>query len=107
MASRSRDALTFSVVRRGPELIRPAEPTPHEYKRLSDIDDQESLRFQIPLISFYERGSSIVPSRDPVQAIREGALLRRSCITTLLLDGSGSFPGGSWLWTVQGRGSCL
>ncbi|KAI4367014.1 hypothetical protein MLD38_022801 [Melastoma candidum] len=72
MASRSRDALTFSVVRRGPELIRPAEPTPHEYKRLSDIDDQESLRFQVPLISFYERGSSIVPSRDPVQAIREG-----------------------------------
>ncbi|GMJ11316.1 hypothetical protein like AT5G17540 [Hibiscus trionum] len=46
-------SLVFKVHRREPELIAPAKSTPHEYKLLSDIDDQEAYRFQIPVIHFY------------------------------------------------------
>ncbi|KAH7560715.1 hypothetical protein JRO89_XS10G0080800 [Xanthoceras sorbifolium] len=35
----------FSVKRQSPELIVPARPTPREVKQISDINDQESLRF--------------------------------------------------------------
>ncbi|KAM7529933.1 hypothetical protein LguiB_033343 [Lonicera macranthoides] len=41
------------VRRHESELIAPSKPTPHEFKLLSDIDDQRNLRFQIPLIQFY------------------------------------------------------
>ena len=37
----SPSSLVFKVHRREPELIKPAKPTPHEFKLLSDIDDQE------------------------------------------------------------------
>ncbi|KAL3749741.1 hypothetical protein ACJRO7_010805 [Eucalyptus globulus] len=63
------DSLVFKVRRCKAELIRPANPTPREYKRLSDIDDQESFRFQMPMIQFY-RGDGT--RRDPGRAIREG-----------------------------------
>ncbi|KAK6154101.1 hypothetical protein DH2020_013740 [Rehmannia glutinosa] len=51
--------LTFKVTRQNPELIPPAKPTPHEFKPLSDIDDQEGLRFQIPVIQFYRKNPSM------------------------------------------------
>ena len=51
-------------------MVAPAKPTPHEFKQLSDIDDQESLRFQIPLIQFYKYDPSM-KGRDPVRVIRE------------------------------------
>ncbi|CAA6669495.1 unnamed protein product [Spirodela intermedia] len=54
-------SLIFSVRRREPELVRPAAPTPREVKRLSDIDDQEGLRFLIP------HGR-----QGPAMAIRDG-----------------------------------
>ncbi|CAM0903889.1 unnamed protein product [Alopecurus aequalis] len=60
------------VVRRGePELVAPAGPTPRELKRLSDLDDQESLRFYRSVIFFYRAR----PSRsraDPARVIRDG-----------------------------------
>nr|GEV93276.1 benzyl alcohol O-benzoyltransferase-like [Tanacetum cinerariifolium] len=62
--------LTFSVRRCAPELIAPASPTPRELKPLSDIDDQEGLRFQIPVIQFY-RPSANMKNKDPVSVIRE------------------------------------
>ncbi|GJX27254.1 benzyl alcohol O-benzoyltransferase-like protein [Tanacetum coccineum] len=62
--------LTFNVRRRAPELIAPASPTPRELKPLSDIDDQEGLRFQIPVIQFY-RPSANMKNKDPVSVIRE------------------------------------
>ncbi|KAJ8641827.1 hypothetical protein MRB53_018521 [Persea americana] len=45
--------LVFNVRRQEPILIAPAKPTPHEFKPLSDIDDQESLRCQVPTIHIY------------------------------------------------------
>ncbi|KMS94782.1 hypothetical protein BVRB_015330, partial [Beta vulgaris subsp. vulgaris] len=61
------------VTRRTPELIRPAEPTPYEFKELSDIDDQESLRYQIPFIQFYRNESTHMHMgrRDPVRVLKE------------------------------------
>ncbi|KAJ6379717.1 hypothetical protein OIU76_016376 [Salix suchowensis] len=69
MAS-SPTSLVFKVHRREPELIKPAKPTPHEFKPLSDIDDQEGLRFQIPILQFY-RHSPSMQGKDPVEVIRE------------------------------------
>lgn len=67
-------SLTFKVSRKNPELIAPAKPTPHEFKLLSDIDDQEGLRFQIPVIQFYRRSPS-AEGKDPVEVIR-GAIAK-------------------------------
>ncbi|KAH6799370.1 HXXXD-type acyl-transferase family protein [Perilla frutescens var. frutescens] len=66
----STKTLTFKVARKNPELIAPAKPTPHEFKLLSDIDDQEGLRFQIPVIQFYRRSPS-AEGKDPVEVIRD------------------------------------
>lgn len=63
-------SLVFKVRRRQPELVAPAKPTPHEFQQLSDIDDQEGLRFQIPVIQFYRYDPSM-QGRDPVAVIRE------------------------------------
>jgi len=62
--------LVFKVSRREPVLITPSEPTPHELKPLSDIDDQDGLRVQIPLIYFYPYDPSM-QRRDPVEVIKE------------------------------------
>ncbi|KAG6412412.1 hypothetical protein SASPL_125090 [Salvia splendens] len=61
---------TFKVSRKSPELIRPAKPTPHELRILSDIDDQDGLRFQMPLALIY-RHSPSMEGRDPVRVIRD------------------------------------
>ncbi|XVE62371.1 hypothetical protein DITRI_Ditri06bG0113100 [Diplodiscus trichospermus] len=63
-------SLVFTVRRREPELVAPAKPTPHGYKLLSDIDDQASYRFQIPLIQFYRYNPSM-QGKDPAKVIRE------------------------------------
>ncbi|KAI9082459.1 hypothetical protein K1719_035602 [Acacia pycnantha] len=44
---------------REPDLVALAKPKPREMKLLSDIDDQEGLRFQIPMIHFYHHKSSM------------------------------------------------
>ncbi|GFP82378.1 benzyl alcohol o-benzoyltransferase [Phtheirospermum japonicum] len=62
-------SLSFKVTRQNPELIPPTKPTPHEFKPLSDIDDQEGLRFQIPVIQFY-RNTPSMEGKDPVGVIR-------------------------------------
>ncbi|KAJ0080343.1 hypothetical protein Patl1_23669 [Pistacia atlantica] len=61
--------LVFTVHRNEPELIVPAKPTPHDLKLLSDIDDQDGLRFQIPVIQFYRYNPSM-EGKDPVKVIR-------------------------------------
>ncbi|EEF45042.1 methanol O-anthraniloyltransferase [Ricinus communis] len=61
---------TFAVRRSPPELIVPARPTPRELKKVSDIDDQEGLRFQISFVMFY-RSLPSMKGRDPVEIIRK------------------------------------
>ena len=61
--------LVFSVRRCQPELITPAKPTPRELKPLSDIDDQQFLRFHVPVLQFYHHEPSMA-GKDPVQVIR-------------------------------------
>ncbi|XAR69224.1 Benzyl alcohol O-benzoyltransferase [Bertholletia excelsa] len=62
----------FSVRRRPPELVAPAKRTLRELKQLSDIDDQQGLRFQLPVIMFYRNDSSpMIGGKDPVKVIRE------------------------------------
>ncbi|KDP39568.1 hypothetical protein JCGZ_02588 [Jatropha curcas] len=63
-------SLVFKVNRREPELLVPSKPTPHEFKLLSDIDDQDGLRFHIPVIQFYRYDPSM-KGKDPVKVIRE------------------------------------
>ncbi|KAJ1392974.1 Transferase [Sesbania bispinosa] len=63
-------SLVFTVRRREPVLVSPAKPTHREVKLLSDIDDQESLRFQIPVIQFYRYDPSMA-GKDPVEVIRK------------------------------------
>ncbi|MCD9640863.1 hypothetical protein HAX54_026573 [Datura stramonium] len=72
--------LEFLVTRHKPELVVPATKTPHERKYLSDLDDQGSLRLQIPILFFYKY-NIINPSlvevinnynRDPAKVIKEG-----------------------------------
>ena len=60
----------FSVLHYEPELVVPAEPTPLETKRLSDIDDQEGLRMQLRFIIFYEENPAL-EGKNPSKVIRE------------------------------------
>ncbi|XP_042493094.1 benzyl alcohol O-benzoyltransferase-like [Macadamia integrifolia] len=69
MAS-SPSSLVFKVQRCEPELVTPAKPTPHEFKYLSDIDDQECLRFQLPMIQVY-RNEPEMREKNPVKVIRK------------------------------------
>ncbi|CAL9106725.1 unnamed protein product [Musa textilis] len=63
-------SLSFTVHRKKPVLVAPAGPTPHEFMRLSDIDDQDGLRFHIPVIQFYRNDPSM-GGRDQAKVIRE------------------------------------
>ncbi|GJM98294.1 hypothetical protein PR202_ga15289 [Eleusine coracana subsp. coracana] len=61
----------FTVQRRPAELVTPADPTPHELKRLSDIDDQECVRLHISGIHLYRRKDECANNNDPVTVIRD------------------------------------
>ncbi|PIN19368.1 benzyl alcohol O-benzoyltransferase [Handroanthus impetiginosus] len=62
--------LFFNVKRNEPQLVVAEKPTPNEIKQLSDIDDQEGLRFLLPVIFIYP---PIVGGKlDPVKIIRDG-----------------------------------
>ncbi|TVU32127.1 hypothetical protein EJB05_23846, partial [Eragrostis curvula] len=63
-------SLKFTVRRKPAVLVAPSSATPRELKRLSDIDDQDGLRFHIPVIQFYRR-SALVGARDPAAVIRD------------------------------------
>nr|QLI57449.1 BAHD acyltransferase [Celastrus angulatus] len=63
-------SLVFKVHRNEPELISPAKPVPRELKLLSDIDDQEGLRFHIPVIQLYRYNPSM-KGKDPAKVVKE------------------------------------
>ncbi|PUZ44405.1 hypothetical protein GQ55_8G088700 [Panicum hallii var. hallii] len=67
--------VTFTALRRKPELVTPARPTPHEYKALSDIDDQRGLRYYPAGVEFFGARRRLTESAgdvddDPVRIIR-------------------------------------
>jgi hypothetical protein len=62
--------LVFAVRRRDLELVGPAAPTPRETKRLSDIDDQDTMRRHMSLAFFYRGGKDGVAPGDPAGVIR-------------------------------------
>ncbi|XP_057527543.1 benzyl alcohol O-benzoyltransferase-like [Amaranthus tricolor] len=61
-------SFVFNVTRHAPELLPPAEQTPYEFKELSDIDDQDGLRFHIPSFLIYEHSGD---QNDPVMVIKK------------------------------------
>jgi hypothetical protein len=63
-------SLLFTVKRHDPEFVKPSKPTPHIIKLLSDVDDQPTLRFQIPVIQFYKYNPKM-KGKDPVDVIRK------------------------------------
>lgn len=72
----AKSSLFFNVTRKKPEFIRPSKvPNYSDSKKLllSDIDDQDGLRFQMPFMQFYRHNpnSSMNEEKDPVNVIRE------------------------------------
>ncbi|KAJ3685989.1 hypothetical protein LUZ61_015153 [Rhynchospora tenuis] len=59
----------FTVHVAEPELVSPEKPIPHEFKYLSNIDDQLGLRNHFPIVHIYRlpRGGT---STDPARLIR-------------------------------------
>lgn len=68
--------LKILVKRKEPILVKPSEPTPYELKPLSDLDDQESLRHQTPILIFYRRQPSAPESRRNPAEVVKAALAR-------------------------------
>ena len=66
----SSTSLVFTVRRCELELVSLAKPTPYEFKQLSDLDDRDRLRFQIPIIQFYKY-NTLMQGRDTMKVIRE------------------------------------
>ncbi|GAU47999.1 hypothetical protein TSUD_404760 [Trifolium subterraneum] len=64
------ESLLFKVKRHDHEFVKPSKPTPHTIKLLSDVDDQPTLRFQIPVIQFYKYDPNM-EGKDPVDVIRK------------------------------------
>ncbi|KAK9994165.1 hypothetical protein SO802_023868 [Lithocarpus litseifolius] len=60
----SPSSLVFNVRRCEPKLVVPAKSTPHEFKQLSDVDDQE--RHHVLVIMFYRYEQSL-EGKDPVK----------------------------------------
>lgn len=85
--------LAFTVRRRDPELVSPAAPTPLETKRLSDIDDQGTLRRQVPFALFY-RG---VPGLE--EDVAPAGVIRRALSAALVQY----YPLAGRLREVEGR----
>ena len=65
-------SLVFKVKRRALQFVRPSKPTPHEMKLLSDIDDQDGLRYQMPVIQFYKYDPTM-EGKDPVDIIKKAS----------------------------------
>ncbi|KAK6802905.1 hypothetical protein RDI58_000689 [Solanum bulbocastanum] len=61
----------ISLRRNRLELIVPQNKTRHEMLHLSDIDVQESLRIQMPILMFYKYNSSM-EGKDPAKIIKHG-----------------------------------
>lgn len=63
--------MIFTARRGEPVLVSPAEPTPHEFKELADVDFQGTTQMQISIIWFFRGSKGIGGGVDPAWVIRE------------------------------------
>lgn len=70
MAEDTISPLALNVTRGKPELVTPSEATPREQKPLSDIDDQQGLRYHVPGILFYKANPSM-QGKDPIKVVKD------------------------------------
>lgn len=70
-------AFSFTVRRKEPQLLAPAEPTPREKKQLSDLDDLKDLRSHFPIIMYYP-SNPLMEGKDQVRVLREA--IRRALV---------------------------
>ncbi|CAO2173409.1 unnamed protein product [Urochloa humidicola] len=89
MACLTAAAVKFTVKRQPAVLVPPAKPTPRELKLLSDIDDQDGLRFHMPIIQFYRRSASMDGNRALVLYYPLAGRLRELDGRKLAVDCSG------------------
>ena len=62
----------FRITRKPPLFVAPNRPTPRQSLYLSNIDDQQGTRYQIPNLLFYRSDSSKKKSEeDPVKVVKE------------------------------------
>ncbi|XP_059276341.1 methanol O-anthraniloyltransferase-like [Lycium ferocissimum] len=64
-------SMQVSIIHHKPILVVPARVTPCGTKNLSEIDDQGSARFQVPVLMFYKYNSSML-GKDPAMIIKNG-----------------------------------
>lgn len=64
-------SLAFTVKRSAPVLVAPSKATPHEFKPLSDVDDQDGLRFYRSGLQFF-RANPGMAGVDPAAVIKKG-----------------------------------
>lgn len=64
-------ALNMNVTRKPAVLVAPSLPTPKGLLYLSNLDDQPTLRFHIPIVQFH-RSDPSKKGDDPARVIREG-----------------------------------
>lgn len=95
----------MSSVRRGAaELVAPARATPHEFKPLSDIDDQEGLRFYRSGLFLYRRRAAM-DGVDPAAVLRAAlaeALVHYYPLAGRIVEAS---PGRKLLVECTGEGA--
>lgn len=96
-------SLVFTVQRREPVRVAPATPTPHEFKPLSDIDDQQGLHFHVSGIHFYRNNPSMA-GRDPARVVRE-ALAKALVFYHPLAGRLRERPGGKLVVECTGEGA--
>ncbi|KAM0837092.1 hypothetical protein ACQ4PT_061887 [Festuca glaucescens] len=87
-------ALKFTVRRQPAVMVAPAGPTPRELKLLSDIDDQDGLRFHIPVIYFFRRDDGGGRRDD------DPALVLRHAVAAALVH---YYPFAGRLMELEGR----
>ena len=91
-------SLKFNVTRKPGVLVAPSLPTPKELLYFSNIDDQPSLRFHLPVVQFYRFN----PSKS-AKVIRDGlakVLVFYYSFAGRLKDG----PGGKLIVDCTGEG---
>ncbi|KAM3270790.1 hypothetical protein P3S67_028992 [Capsicum chacoense] len=71
LARRLTHTMTISIKHHKPKFVVPSIVTPRETKHLSDIDDQGSTRFQVPILMFYKY-NSLMEGKDPAKLIKDG-----------------------------------